>query len=85
MLADELYSMIHVLRLEDENAAELFFDFGIGVVATLPFYSFCKQACIEYLGLYGRILVYRVAVLISFSCTRACVAQICNLYQKNAA
>ena len=32
MLADELYSMIHVPRLKDENAAELFFGFGIGAV-----------------------------------------------------
>ena len=32
MLADELYRMIHVPRLKDENAAELFFGFGIGAV-----------------------------------------------------
>src|SRR3979411_2389941 len=32
MLADELYSMIHVPRLKDENAAELFFGFGVGAV-----------------------------------------------------
>src|SRR5580692_2915146 len=32
MLANELYSMIHVPRLKDENAAELFFGFGIGAV-----------------------------------------------------
>src|ERR1700685_1372970 len=32
MLADELYGMIHVPRLKDENAAELFFGFGIGAV-----------------------------------------------------
>src|SRR5260370_12083888 len=32
MLADELYSMIHVSRLKDENAAELFFGFGIRAV-----------------------------------------------------
>src|SRR5260370_36065060 len=32
MLADELYSMIHVPRLKDDNAAELFFGFGIGAV-----------------------------------------------------
>src|SRR5580698_6283643 len=32
MLADELYGMIHVPRLKDENAAELFFGFGIGSV-----------------------------------------------------
>jgi hypothetical protein len=30
MLADELYSMIHVPRFKDKNAAELFFGFGIG-------------------------------------------------------
>src|SRR5580693_5058464 len=32
MLRDELYSMIHVPRLKDENAAELFFGFGVGAV-----------------------------------------------------
>ena len=32
MLAHELYSMIHVPRLQDENAAELFFGFGKGAV-----------------------------------------------------
>src|SRR3984885_4120 len=32
MLADELYSMVHVPRLKDEYAAELFFGFGIGAV-----------------------------------------------------
>jgi hypothetical protein len=32
MLADELHSMIHVPGLNDENAAELFFGFGIGAV-----------------------------------------------------
>ena len=32
MLADELYSMIHVPRLKNNNAAELFFGFGIGAV-----------------------------------------------------
>ena len=32
MLADELYSMIHVPRLKDEYAAELFLSFGIGAV-----------------------------------------------------
>src|SRR5215475_529616 len=32
MLADELHSMIHVPRLKDENAAELFFGFRIGTV-----------------------------------------------------
>src|SRR5271166_5702834 len=32
MLRQELYSMIHVPRLKDENAAELFFGFGIGAV-----------------------------------------------------
>src|ERR1700728_97023 len=44
MLADEQYSMIHVPRLKDENAAELFFGFGIGAVgrchlAVLPIQS----------------------------------------------
>src|SRR5258708_35410315 len=44
MLADELYSMIHVPRLKDQNAAELFFGFGIGAVgrshlAVLPIQS----------------------------------------------
>src|SRR5258708_11315434 len=32
MLRHELYSMIHVPRLKDENAADLFFGFGIGAV-----------------------------------------------------
>src|ERR1700744_4001918 len=32
MLAHELDCMIHVPRLKDENAAELFFGFGIGAV-----------------------------------------------------
>jgi len=32
MLADELCSTIHVPRLKDEHAAELFFGFGIGAV-----------------------------------------------------
>src|SRR2546425_4287936 len=32
MLRHELYSMINVPRLKDENAAELFFGFGIGAV-----------------------------------------------------
>src|SRR3984957_13357958 len=44
MLADELYSMIHVPRLNHKNAAELFFGFGIGTVrrchlAVLPIQS----------------------------------------------
>src|SRR5580700_199170 len=37
MLADELYSMIQVSRLEHENAAELFFGFGIGAVGRCHF------------------------------------------------
>ena len=37
MLADELYSMIHVPRLKDENAAELFFGFGIGAAGRCHF------------------------------------------------
>src|ERR1700733_11631235 len=46
MAADELYSMIHVPRLKDENAADLFFGFGIGAVgdchfAVLPIQSQC--------------------------------------------
>src|SRR5262249_31148503 len=32
MLADELYRMIHVPRLKDENATELFLGFRIGAV-----------------------------------------------------
>src|ERR1700741_3376792 len=32
MLRNELYSMIHVPRLKDENAAELFLGFRIGTV-----------------------------------------------------
>src|SRR5260370_19300148 len=32
MLRHELYSMIHVPRLKDENAAELLLGFGIGAV-----------------------------------------------------
>src|SRR5262244_1270702 len=34
--ADELYSMIHVPRLKDENAAELFFGFRIGTICRCP-------------------------------------------------
>src|SRR6478672_5201916 len=37
MLRDELYSMIHVPRLEDENAAELFLGFRIGTVRSCDF------------------------------------------------
>src|SRR5262249_33302615 len=37
MLADELYSMIHVPRLKDEYAAELFFGFRIGTVGSCDF------------------------------------------------
>src|SRR6202045_3382686 len=37
MLADELYSMIHVPRLKDENAAELFLGFGIGTIGSRHF------------------------------------------------
>src|SRR5258708_16941203 len=37
MLADELYSMIHVPRLKDEYACELFFGFGIGPVRGCDF------------------------------------------------
>jgi hypothetical protein len=32
MLADELYSMIHVPRLKNKNAAELLFGFGVGAI-----------------------------------------------------
>src|SRR5215467_746194 len=37
MLRHELYSMIHVLRLNDENAAELFLGFRIGAVGRCHF------------------------------------------------
>src|SRR5215475_6143970 len=37
MLRHELYSMIHVLRLKDENAAELFLGFRIGTVRRCDF------------------------------------------------
>src|ERR1700679_2398508 len=37
MLADELYSMIHVPRLKDENAAELFLGFHVGTVGSCHF------------------------------------------------
>src|SRR5262245_62282873 len=37
MLRHELYSMIHVPRLKDENAAELFLGFGIGTVRGCDF------------------------------------------------
>src|SRR5215470_7583324 len=48
MLAHELYSMIHVPRLKDKNAAELFLGFRIGTVggcdfAVLPVQS---QGCL---------------------------------------
>jgi hypothetical protein len=35
MLRHELYSMIHVPRLKDENAAELFLGFRIGINSNL--------------------------------------------------
>src|SRR5579864_2748487 len=46
MLADELYSVIHVPRLKDKYAAELFLGFRIGpsVVATLPFFQYRVKA-----------------------------------------
>jgi hypothetical protein len=37
MLRHELYSMIHVLRLKDENAADLLFGFRIGTVRGCDF------------------------------------------------
>src|ERR1700757_3728878 len=37
MLRNELYSMIHVPRLKDENAAELFLGFRIGTVRSYDF------------------------------------------------
>src|SRR5438874_11744579 len=37
MLADELYSMIHVPRLKDENAAELFLGFRIRTICHCHF------------------------------------------------
>src|SRR6202045_1020327 len=37
MLRHELYSMIHVPRLKDENAAELFLGFRIGTVSSCHF------------------------------------------------
>src|SRR5262245_20986485 len=43
MLADELYSMIHVPRLKDENAAELFLGFRIGAVGRCHFAVLPRQ------------------------------------------
>jgi hypothetical protein len=37
MLRHELYSMIHVPRLKDENAAELFLGFRLGTVSSCHF------------------------------------------------
>jgi hypothetical protein len=37
MAADELYGVIHVARLKDENAAELFFGFDAGAVGGCDF------------------------------------------------
>src|SRR5215469_15883242 len=37
MLADKLHSMIHVPRLKDENAAELFLGFRVGTVGGCHF------------------------------------------------
>src|ERR1700751_1541725 len=37
VLADELYSMIHVSRLKDENAAELFLGFRIRTIGSCHF------------------------------------------------
>ena len=36
-VADELYSMLHVPRLKDEDSAELFLGFRVGAVATRYF------------------------------------------------
>src|SRR6516165_4914225 len=43
MLADELYSMIHVPRFKDENAAELFLGFGVGTVGGCHFAVLARQ------------------------------------------
>src|SRR5215472_3548083 len=43
MLADELYSMIHVPRLKDENAAGLFLGFRIGAVGRCHFAVLPRQ------------------------------------------
>ena len=43
MLANELYSMIHVPRLKDENAAELFLGFRIGAVGRRHFAVLPRQ------------------------------------------
>src|SRR5215470_19782795 len=43
MLADELHSMIHVPRLKDENAAELFLGFPIGTVGGCHFAVLPRQ------------------------------------------
>src|SRR5579864_1254958 len=43
MLADDLHGMIHVPRLKDENAAELFLGFGIGAVGRRDFAVFPVQ------------------------------------------
>src|SRR5271155_5720941 len=37
MLADQLYGMVHVPRLKDQNAAELFLGFRIGTVGRCHF------------------------------------------------
>jgi hypothetical protein len=37
MLADQLYSMVHVPRLKDKNAAELFLGFRIGTAGRYHF------------------------------------------------
>jgi undecaprenyl pyrophosphate phosphatase UppP len=51
MLADMLYSMIHVPRLKDENAAELFLDFRVGTVRWLPSRSMSTIASGQLAGM----------------------------------
>src|SRR6516165_6129087 len=43
MLSNELYSMIHVPRLKDENAAELFLGFRVGTVGGYHFAVLPRQ------------------------------------------
>src|ERR1700730_16053940 len=43
MLRHELYSMIHVPRLKDENAAELFLGFRVGTVGGCHFAVLPRQ------------------------------------------
>src|SRR5262245_13090356 len=51
MLADELYRVIHVPRLKDQNAAKLFLSFRVGTVGRCHFAIFPRQGQGGFRGL----------------------------------